>query len=154
MTITRQRWIMRELSLGTFKRFTTVDKEITWMMFSHFCFHYLNGILGHFSLLFACFFLSLPEIWRKFVNLGFVWNMIGKIFSVTLSLFRYFFFQSLDCKERYWFPIFNYWLVAILLKKYSNNNSKAAVQQKKKEKISRHHQCMNYACCSYISIHC
>lgn len=62
MTITRQRWIMRELSPGTFKRFTTVDKEITWMMFSHFCFHYLNGILGHFSLLFACFFLSLPEI--------------------------------------------------------------------------------------------
>lgn len=91
MTITRQRWIMRELSPGTFKRFTTVDKEITWVMFSHFCFHYLNGILGHFSLLFACFFLSLPEIQRKFVNLGFVWNMIGKIFSVTLSLFRYFF---------------------------------------------------------------
>lgn len=91
MTITRQRGIMREPSLRTFRRFTAVDKEITRMMFSHFCFHYLNGILGHFSSLFACFFLSLPEIQRKFVNLVFVWNMIGKIFSVTLSLFRYFF---------------------------------------------------------------
>lgn len=139
MTITRQRGIMREPSLRTFRRFTAVDKEITRMMFSHFCFHYLNGILGHFSSLFACFFLSLPEIQRKFVNLVFVWNMIGKIFSVTLSLFRYF-FQSPDCKARYRFPIFNYRLVAILLKKkYSNNNSKTAVQQKKR-KISRHHQ--------------
>lgn len=138
MTITRQRWIMRELSPGTFKRFTTVDKEITWMMFSHFCFHYLNGILGHFFIAFCMFLFVTPrdveEIWA-FVNLGFVWNMIGKIFSVTLSLFQYF-FQSLDCKERYWFPIFNYWLVAILLKKYSNNNSKAAVQQKKEKSVA------------------
>lgn len=138
MTITRQRWIMRELSPGTFKRFTTVDKEITWVMFSHFCFHYLNGILGHFFIAFCMFLFVTPrdveEIWA-FVNLGFVWNMIGKIFSVTLSLFQYF-FQSLDCKERYWFPIFNYWLVAILLKKYSNNNSKAAVQQKKEKSVA------------------
>lgn len=154
MTITRQRWIMRELSPGTFKRFTTVDKEITWMMFSHFCFHYLNGILGHFSLLFACFFLSLPEIQRKFVNLGFVWNMIGKIFSVTLSLFRYFF--SISRLQRT-ILISNIQLLTCCHPFEKNTVITIQKQQfnkKKKEKISRHHQCMNYACCSCISIHC
>lgn len=154
MTITRQRGIMREPSLRTFRRFTAVDKEITRMMFSHFCFHYLNGILGHFSSLFACFFLSLPEIQRKFVNLVFVWNMIGKIFSVTLSLFRYFFSIS---RLQSTILISNIQLQTCCYpfeKKYSNNNSKTAVQQKKKKNQSPSSKCMNYACCSCIRIHC
>lgn len=136
MTITRQRWIMRELSPGTFKRFTTVDKEITWMMFSHFCFHYLNGILGHFFIAFCMFLFVTPRDLEEICQFGFCVEYDRKdLFSYTFAI-SVFFFQSLDCKERYWFPIFNYWLVAILLKKYNNNNSKAAVQLKMEKSVA------------------
>lgn len=139
MTITRQRWIMRELSPGTFKRFTTVDKEITWMMFSHFCFHYLNGILGHFFIAFCMFLFVTPKDLEEICQFGFVWNMIGKIFSVTLSLFRYFF--SISRLQRT-ILISNIQLLTCCYPFEKNTVITIQKQQfnKKKEKISRHHQ--------------
>lgn len=94
MTITRQRWIMRELSLGTFKRFTTVDKEITWMMFSHFCFHYLNGILGHFFIAFCMFLFVTPRDLEEICQFGFCVEYDRKdLFSYTFAISVFFFFN-------------------------------------------------------------
>lgn len=92
MTITRQRWIMRELSPGTFKRFTTVDKEITGMMFSHFCFHYLNGILGHFFIAFCMFLFVTPRDLEEICQFGFCVEYDRKdLFSYTFALSVFFF---------------------------------------------------------------
>lgn len=132
MTITRQRWIMRELSPGTFKRFTTVDKEITWMMFSHFCFHYLNGILGHFFIAFCMFLFVTPRDLEEICQFGFCVEYDRKdLFSYTFALSVFFF--SISRLQRT-ILISNIQLLTCCypFEKYSNNNSKAAVQQKKK----------------------
>lgn len=82
MTITRQRWIMRELSPGTFKRFTTVDK---------FCFHYLNGILGHFFIAFCMFLFVTPRDLEEICQFGFCVECDRKdLFSYTFAISVFF----------------------------------------------------------------
>lgn len=144
MTITRQRCIIRNVSQRILKGLTAMDKQISMIMFLHFCFHYWYRIWRNLLLLFTSTVSFSPqkEIY-PFVS-G------RRVISLSYTLFFQWFS---DCEYKDWFPIFNYKLDGIQVQIHFKNWV-ITIQIRGKKFQSSSSKCMHYALCSCISIHC